>query len=103
MSDNGITPLPPGELVQDEKSTAHEGYLHRVAVAVDIEANVLTGGHEDETISSRLARAAEHGNEVGIIGSKLLDVIQHNHCALAQAGDIERAKEVVDLEENSGL
>lgn len=101
MSD-GIVPLTPGQEQQQEKSAAHEGYLHRVIEEVDVLANVVAGGHQDETISSRLARDAEKHEPIGEAGSKVLDVFQADHGAKAQAADLYRAKEVEQLEENSG-
>jgi hypothetical protein len=100
MSD-GIVPLTPAQVAAQEAKTAKENFVQRDLVAVDQCTNVLTGGLPDETISSRLARAAEKHEIVGEVGSKLLDVFQHNHGAKAQAGDLERADAVVAAEETS--
>jgi hypothetical protein len=43
------------------------------------------------------------GKRWGIILSKALDVFQANHGADAVAGDLERAENVVYLEENGGV
>ena len=94
-----ITPLTPTEQAKQEAGAAREGYLHRSLVALDIFANVLTGGYPDETISSRSARAAEAGKWWGIAMSRFLNLFQSDHGAKAQAGDIERAKTVEHLED----
>jgi hypothetical protein len=97
MSD-GITPLTPEQVAQQEASAAYEGYVHRVIEEADVEANVITGGLQDETISSRLARDAEAGHVVGEMGSKILDIFQKDHGATAIAADLERAKTVEQIE-----
>lgn len=101
MSD-GITPLTPAQVAVQEARTAHENLIQRDLVAIDQMANVLTGGLPDETISSRLARAAEKHELIGEIGSKALDLVQSDHGAKAQAGDLERADAVARAEEASG-
>jgi hypothetical protein len=98
---DGITPLTPEQIAAQEAKAAREGYIKRDLIALDMLGNVLSGGHPDETISSRLARAAEAHEVVGEIGSKILDVFQHNHGAKAQAGDVERAKVVIEIETHS--
>lgn len=99
---DGIIPLTPEQVVQQESEAAKEGFVKRDLIALDIFANVLAAGHEDETISSRLARDAEQHKVVGEIGSKILDVFQRDHGVKAQAGDLERAKAIVLTEEESG-
>jgi hypothetical protein len=101
MSD-GITPLTPQQLEQNEQETLKDSYIHRVLVAFDILINVICGGNPDETISSRASRAATEGKTWGIILSKFLDVFQSDHGAKAQAGDVERAIAVENLEDKSG-
>jgi hypothetical protein len=98
-----IQPLNPSEAVEQEREAASEGYIHRALVGFDQFVNVLTGGYPDETISSRSARAAEYGKLWGVVMSRFLDLFQSNHGAKAQAGDVERAREVQDLEERSGV
>ncbi len=100
--DTGITPLTPEQEAEQELETRREGYVHRVLVAFDQFANVVLGGEPDETISSRSARAATEGKWWGILMSKFLDLFQRDHGADAEAGDLERAKEVESLEEDSG-
>src|ERR1700744_1214714 len=93
-----ITPLTPQQEATAEQQTADESYLKKDLVAVDIATNVVLGGNEDETISSRMARwdTQDTGikHEVGEIVSEGLDLIQPDHGALAEAGDLERAKQV---------
>jgi hypothetical protein len=99
----GITPLTPEQEEQNEKQATHEGYLHRVIEEADVTVNVATGGYQDETISSRLARDAAEHKVAGEVGSKILDVFQKNHGAQAVAGDLGRAKVIESLEDNSGI
>lgn len=102
MDDTGITPLTTAQVATEEAQAAHEGFIQRDLVAIDVMVNVITGGLPDETISSRLARDAQEHKIVGEIGSKILDLFQKDHGANAQAGDLERAMEVVRVEEASG-
>jgi hypothetical protein len=100
MSD-GISPITPAEQAIQEAKSAREGYVTRDLVAIDEAANVITGGLPDETISSRSARAAERGSKFGILMSKFLDLFEKDHGALAQAGDVERAQAVEQIEKDS--
>lgn len=105
MSD-GITPLTPAEQAIQESQAAHEGFLRRDLIALDDLGNtVLLDGKNDETMSSHFARMAteDHGVEqkIGKLASEGLDLLQGDHGAKAQAGDLERAKTVEALEENS--
>jgi hypothetical protein len=51
------------------------------AVAKDQAVNAaVLGGSEDETISSRAARAAQRGERWGCVLCKLLDKFDRNHC-----------------------
>lgn len=52
----------------------------RVAVSNDQTANAATGGSEDETISSRAAKAARAGRRWGCVLCRLLDAIDPGHC-----------------------
>lgn len=52
----------------------------RIAIGYDQLANVATNGHEDETISSRAARAKDNGKKWGCILCRLLDFVDENHC-----------------------
>lgn len=100
MSD-GIVPLTPAQQATQEAQAGHEGFIKRDLIALDQFANVLTDGTPDETISSRWARGAEEHHVLDEIGSKALDILQHDHGAKAQAGDVERAVVVEKLEKDS--
>jgi hypothetical protein len=102
MADNPITPLTSDQVAQQEAQAAHEAYIRRLLVGFDQFMNVVTDGDPDETISSRAARAAEKGKPWGVAMSKFLDVFQKDHGAKAQAGDLERAQAVVELEQTPG-
>ncbi len=52
----------------------------KLAVAHDQLANTAFGGDEDETISSRAAKAARNGKRWGCILCKLLDKLSPGHC-----------------------
>lgn len=96
---SGITKLTKAQFDAEKASAADESYPKRVAVALDEDINVDTGGLPDETISSRLARAAIAGKWWGKLGSKILDKFQPDHGAKAMAGDTERGEAVVAEEE----
>jgi hypothetical protein len=55
-------------------------YFWNVLISLDQLANTLAGGDPDETISSRLAKLNRKGNRVGVIGCKLLDIVDKGHC-----------------------
>lgn len=73
---------------------AREGYLHRVAVMLDMFVNVLCGGCPDETISSRSARAAARGNWLGKAIIWFCDLFEAHHGFYAERADLGRALEV---------
>lgn len=102
MESDGIVPLTEAQFVEQEKAAASKGYVLRDLVALDVCANTLMGGMPDETISSRLARAAEQHEVVGEIGSKILDCFEPDHGAKAEAADYERAEAVAKAEKASG-
>jgi hypothetical protein len=102
MSD-GIVPLTPVQVQQQETQAAGEGYVKRALIAVDDLGNVLTGGMPDETISARAARDAVKHEVVGEIVSKTLDILQRDHGAKAIAGDEERAAAVAKVEDATGI
>lgn len=52
----------------------------RLAISHDQLANAAFGGHEDETISSRAARARDNGHRWGCVLCKLLDRVDPDHC-----------------------
>lgn len=93
-----VTPLTPIQEAAQEANVAREGYFHRVLVALDIFANVVLNGIPDETISSRCSRAAFAGKWWGIVMCWFLNLFQANHGPKAQAGDIERAEKVIEVE-----
>lgn len=103
MAYNPITPLSPVQEEHQKSQAAHEGYVHRVLVGLDMEANIIADGMPDETISSRASRDAVEGKPFGKVISEVLDVFQHNHGAKAQAGDLERAEVVTKVEEGNGV
>lgn len=64
-----------------------DGYPKRVLLAIDQLGNAIFGGNEDETISSRVGRAARAGKRWGLIARALIDRLfiicgdEPNHCA----------------------
>lgn len=52
----------------------------RILKAKDQGFNAALGGSEDETLSSRAARARDRGERWGCILCRLLDKIERNHC-----------------------
>ena len=57
-----------------------KSYGRRVAVAIDQLFNALFGGDEDETISSRAAKARMKGKRWGCLLCRFLDWLDPNHC-----------------------
>ena len=57
-----------------------KSYGRRVAVALDQLGNALLGGDEDETISSRAAKARLKGKRWGCVLCRFLDWLDPNHC-----------------------
>lgn len=55
-------------------------YFLRILISIDQLANTILGGNEDETISSRAAKAKLSGKKWGCVLCKLLDKIDKNHC-----------------------
>ena len=94
-----ITQLTQAEFDAQKASASKENFMQRDLIALDDAANVLTGGIPDETLSSRLERDAEQHRLLGELGCKILDAIQKDHGANAQAGDTERAEAVLAEEE----
>lgn len=105
-NNTGITPLTPGEQALAESQVTKEGYIKRNLIAFDQFANVLLDGANDETISSRAARWATHETgakgAVGKIVSKALDLFEKDHGARAEAGDLQRAETVEQIENHTG-
>jgi hypothetical protein len=98
----GITPLTPDQIAAQEMQALHEGYIKKLLVGLDMFVNVSMDGSPDETISSRAARWATNGTgikrHVGILVSKGLDLVQKDHGAKAEAGDLGRGENVVKIE-----
>jgi hypothetical protein len=92
------TPLTPEQIAANEEQAAHENYLHRLLVGLDQFLNVATAGKPDETISARSQRLAAAGNPFGKFMSWWLAKLQPNHGERAEAGDLERAIQIVQLE-----
>jgi len=88
-------------VVNQEAKTAKEGYLHRLLVALDQFINVALGGDPDETMSARSQRAAAKGNWLGKFMVWWLDKLNSQHGLKAEAGDLERAEAVEQLEDKS--
>ena len=92
------------------KKSAGEGYVIRVFVAFDIFCNVVAGGQEDETISSRVRRVTDAhpglswnpGVWLAKVINGWLSFISPDHGQHAQTGDLERA-EAVDKIEGTAL
>jgi hypothetical protein len=95
-----ITPLSPAEEVIEEQTASREGWLHRILVALDQFGNVfLFRGQPGETISTHAARACRLGKTWGRAMSAFLDIFQADHGSKARAGDIERAKNLLRIED----
>lgn len=98
MSD---TPLTPEQIAAAELKASQEGYIHRALVGFDQFVGALVGIQNDQTISSATAIAAHkhvwyHAFAVALNDG--LSLIQKNHGEMAQAGDIERAKKVIETD-----
>ncbi|GAB3358085.1 hypothetical protein GCM10027395_00540 [Giesbergeria sinuosa] len=52
----------------------------KLAISKDQNANTAFNGSEDETVSSRAARARDQGSRWGCILCRLLDAIDPDHC-----------------------
>ena len=58
-------------------------YFRRLFVAVDQLLNVVFGGHEDETISSRIGKDARRGRKFACVLCRVLDWLDPHHCEKA--------------------
>lgn len=104
MKADPIHPLNKAETEEQERETLHEAYWHRCLVAIDICCNVIfLRGLQDETISSHAARAALKGRIWGVWLSRFLNLFQPDHGADAIAGDAERAKRTLAVEESTKI
>lgn len=52
----------------------------KLAVSQDQNGNAALNGSEDETISSRAARARDQGRKWGCVLCRWLDMLDKNHC-----------------------
>lgn len=93
MSDP-ITPLTPADEVADAQAVEHERYIHKALVGLDIFLNILSGGQEDMTISSRASLAAQHGSPIGKALSSFLNLFEKDHGLKAEIGDEVRAQQL---------
>ena len=58
-----------------------KSYVKRVALSVDQLINTITGGDEDETISSRVGRNAIAGKLWALVLERLIDaILGKGHC-----------------------
>ncbi len=96
---DAIIPLTPAQETHEESQAAKEGWIHRSLVALDQFANVVFfRGQPGETISTHSARADRLGKAWGRVMSRFLNLFQSDHGAKARAGDIERAKNLLRIE-----
>ena len=93
--------LTPAQIAAAEEQAGHEAYLHRLLVGLDQFMNVAADGDPDETISARSQRLASKGNRFGTFMIWWLDKIQKNHGQQAEAGDLERATAITELEQEA--
>lgn len=103
------TPLTPEQVAQAQANASKDGYLHRDLVALDQDINVDAGGLPDETISSRVRRISDAHPKWGLnpavwLAEALnagLNLIQADHGAKAEAGDLQRAQAVEETEKKA--
>lgn len=55
-------------------------YIWNLLISIDQLANVILGGHPDETISSRLGKKKREGDKFSEVACGVLDVFDENHC-----------------------
>jgi hypothetical protein len=72
---------------------AVKAYLIRLLVSVDQFLNTLCLGNPDETISSRVGKAAERGSRWGIAAEGLID------CVFALLGQRDHCRAVIERDE----
>jgi hypothetical protein len=58
-------------------------YFRRLFVSVDQLLNVIFGGDEDETISSRIAKDTRRGRKFACFLCRILDWLDPDHCEKA--------------------
>ncbi len=70
-----------------------KNYLFHNLLAIDQLANTLSGGHADETLSSRSYRADIKGRLFGKVFRRMIDFLfffEKNHCYFAYMSEIKR-------------
>ncbi len=55
-------------------------YIINVLLWLDLGANTLLGGDPQETLSSRLGKAAKRGNRIAYVCCRALRWFDKNHC-----------------------
>lgn len=60
--------------------TGASRYARNVLIGVDQLFNAILFGDPDETLSSRIGKAAEHGHWFAIMMSRFLDLFEKDHC-----------------------
>lgn len=74
------------ELPQDQATLPGRpilSYFRRLFVAADQLVNVVFGGNEDETISSRIGKDARRGKAFACVLCRVLDWMDPHHCEKA--------------------
>jgi hypothetical protein len=99
----GDTPLTPTQIQSNAEQVDNEGYLRVVLVGFDQMWNTIIGGMPDETISAHVRRITDDPNAKHKLLAKvlnhMLNVIQPNHGARAEVGDLTRAENVLKTEQ----
>ncbi|CAB4124162.1 hypothetical protein UFOVP49_38 [uncultured Caudovirales phage] len=76
--------------------TGQTTFTRYVSLGFDVFCNVLTGGKLGVTISARAGVAEIEGELWGKVLSRLLNLLEPNHCQLAIQGDIDRARAIIN-------
>lgn len=101
-----VQPLTPAKQTASEQYSQHLGYLSRLGTGFDVFLNEITGGNNDETLSSRMARwdrrPSGFRHRLGRLICKGLNLHEKNHGAIAEADDLGRAKKVEEIECRTG-
>lgn len=102
-----VTPLTKAETTAAEARSLSHPYPVRLLIALDQFGAVLFGARNDTTISGDAGIAAVNGKGVtrvyGKTMSAFLNLFQKNHSAKAVAGDMARAEEAAQYDEDSGV
>jgi hypothetical protein len=65
-------------------------YILTVLLALDQLVNALIGGYADETLSYRIAIAAQEGKQYGCVLCKLIELVIPGHCSLEKPSKAAR-------------